>query len=105
MSGKQNRPQDSYSSARDAFDELKIEDKALFLIEATVSTIGRGLEDAGRALTHLFEDLVRGGHGEDTAPSEAAPSEAAPTTPKKAPKKTPRQTTRTRKKNDAPDAS
>lgn len=71
MPAQNTRSGDSYQSARKAFDALDIEDRALFLLEATVTTIGRGIEEAGRALSRVLEDLVAG-------PGEPPPEDAEP---------------------------
>ncbi len=60
---------------REAFERLAVEDRALFLIEATASTLALGVEQAGRALA---EELGRwfGGAHEADPPAEAAPEAA-----------------------------
>lgn len=50
---------EAYERARDAFDDMKIEDRAVFLIEATVSTIARGIDQAGRAVADELDRLFR----------------------------------------------
>jgi hypothetical protein len=63
-----------YQRTRAEFDELAIEDKAVFLVEATVSTIARGVEEAGRKLAEELDTLFR------TEPwaAEAEPEETQP---------------------------
>lgn len=50
-----------YEQARSAFDDLGIEDKAVFLMEAATRTITRGIEDGARRLSdelnRAFDDL------------------------------------------------
>lgn len=40
----------AYKQAREAFEDLKVEEKAIFLVEAAVHTIARGMEEGFRAL-------------------------------------------------------
>jgi hypothetical protein len=42
--------QEQFDKARREFDQLRAEDKAVFLLEATVSTIARGVEQFGQAV-------------------------------------------------------
>lgn len=73
-----------YHQAREAFDDLKIEDRAVFLLEATVSTVARGVEEAGRALADEFDRFFRTCREEraETPRSAAAPGPAEPPTAK-----------------------
>lgn len=51
--GKEQSEQ--YREARRQFDDLRIEDKAVFLLESTVSTLARGLEEFGRVVSENLE--------------------------------------------------
>lgn len=51
--GKENSEQ--YRDARKQFDELRIEDKAVFLLESTVTTLARGLETLGLSIGETLE--------------------------------------------------
>lgn len=66
-----------YHETRRQFDELRLEDKAVFLLEATVSTLGRGLEQAGRvlgdALENAFNEAERAA-GKETGADDPEPS-------------------------------
>jgi hypothetical protein len=52
---EQAKHSERFHEARRQFDELKLEDKAVFLLEATVTTLARGLEHAGKALGDAME--------------------------------------------------
>lgn len=69
-----------YERARSEFDHLRIEDKAIFLLEATVSTMARALEDAGHALADEIDSWFRPHRPrhEQTEP-EAPPASRPPT--------------------------
>lgn len=53
--------QEQYRRLRESFDELQIQDQALFLVEAAVSTLARGIEQAGETLADEVGDVFRGG--------------------------------------------
>lgn len=70
-----------YRNLRESFDELQIQDKALFLVEAAVSTVARGLEQAGETLAGEMEDLFSGGRARRHR--ERSPGAARPATSEK----------------------
>ncbi|MGI9174782.1 MAG: hypothetical protein ACR2GR_05645 [Rhodothermales bacterium] len=74
-----------YRQAREAFDHLKIEDRAVFLLEATVSTVARGVEDAGRVLANELDRMFSAfrQEGPEASRSAASPGPAEPPTAKK----------------------
>lgn len=45
-----NKTNEHYKSARNAFDDLKIEEKAVFLIESTVAMLVQGIETVGKTV-------------------------------------------------------
>lgn len=51
MSEQGQERKERYSRVRTEFDDLNTEDKVLFLMEATVSTIARGVDEFGRAVS------------------------------------------------------
>jgi hypothetical protein len=51
--------EDAYEQARHGFDALRLEERAAFLVEATVSTLAEGLDAAGRALAHELNRSAR----------------------------------------------
>ena len=80
-----------YYRAREAFDDLKIEDRAVFLLEATVATVARGVEEVGRALADELDRFFRSSRTEEAgaprstgtaAPGPAEPPTAARTAPR-----------------------
>ena len=50
---------EQFERVRSAFDQLKIEDRAVFLVEATVATVAQGIDQAGRAMGVILEDLFK----------------------------------------------
>jgi|GEM_PF-6136486 len=57
MSENEHTRSPSFDAARAAFDELNTEDRAAFLLEATLRTVGHGLEEAGKSLAHIVDQL------------------------------------------------
>lgn len=51
MSEQAQERKEHYKRVRTEFDDLDTEDKVLFLMEATVSTIARGVDEFGRAVS------------------------------------------------------
>lgn len=51
MSEQGQERKERYRRVRTEFDDLDAEDKVLFLMEATVSTIARGVDEFGRAVS------------------------------------------------------
>ncbi|MFB6098770.1 MAG: hypothetical protein ABEK84_06620 [Salinibacter sp.] len=68
---------ESYERVRRDFEELEIETRARFLIEASASTLAKGLEEVGRVLAEGIEDTVRRANrsSERTAPHEPGAAE------------------------------
>ncbi len=52
-----------YDEARRNFDELDVEKQTRFLIEATASTLARGVLEVGETLAHGLEDIMRQAKG------------------------------------------
>ncbi len=77
MSESEKKRETSFDAARAAFEALGTEDRAAFLVEATLSTVGHGLEQAGRTAADLLDQLFR----VESCGDEAAEDE--PATPKK----------------------
>lgn len=74
-----------YDAARTAFDELKLEDKAAFVVESTVNTMADLFRQAAQQLGDLFQDV---GARVQTEPKPHAeepevPPSAEPTDPTK----------------------
>ena len=47
-----------YRDAKDAFDTLELEDKAIFLMDAVFSTLLGGIEDVSSVVTDAVDDLM-----------------------------------------------
>lgn len=79
--GKQQNEQ--YREARRQFDDLRIEDKAVFLLESTVSTLARGLEEFGRVVSdnieRSFEEAERRREKREAEPSSPSTGATSPT--------------------------
>ena len=91
MTKQQDPRREQYEHARRAFEELAIEDRALFIVQETIGTVVRGIEEAGRALSRELDDLFREVEHEAEAAAEEAEAAAAP------PPKTTARKTSTRK--------
>jgi hypothetical protein len=77
-----------YKRTREEFDELEIEDKAVFLLEATVATFARGVETFGRALADQIDRAFTAarnprspGTEEEAPPPETGAGPAEPGSP------------------------
>lgn len=55
MTEQEGQHSEQYREARRRFDDLKMEDKAVFLLESTVSTLARGIEEFSRAVADSLE--------------------------------------------------
>lgn len=55
MTTRDKENSEQYQEARKHFDELHIEDKAVFLLESTVTTLARGIETLGRSIGETLE--------------------------------------------------
>jgi hypothetical protein len=70
----------SYKEARSAFEKLEAQDKVAFAVEATFSAVGHAIEEVGRGLSSIFDDLARDAarsFGEDDPGPEQPPHEPA----------------------------
>jgi len=99
---EQKQKSEAYLKLRTAFDELDVDEKALFLVEAAMSMVAHGAREAGNVVTKVVDDIVdnikKEQAAEDGAEAEAEAEEApAPekkpaakkTTKKRAPRKKP----------------
>lgn len=74
-------PDRRYEDARRHFEELDVEEKASFLVEAAASTLARGVSEAGEVLAGTLEDLVRQARtGSSRASETRGPGAAEPET-------------------------
>lgn len=79
MAEKAKNTKEEYRQARDRFDSLKIEEKAIFLVESAFSMLAQGIE----ALGSMFSEQINKVYEETE--TKAADSEKEKQTP---PKKT-----------------
>lgn len=77
-----DRRHDSYDQARRSFEELEADEQASFLVEATATTLARGLEQAGRTLAEGLQQFVRQAQRRSSSSPDAssAPGAAEPET-------------------------
>lgn len=92
MSQEKNRRSKEFSSARDIFDNLEVDEKALFLMESTVKALFDGLQEAADTFSESMKDAFS--RGQDYAPEEERAAEKAK---KKKPEKKKTASRRTRK--------
>ncbi|PSQ98135.1 MAG: hypothetical protein BRD51_03420 [Bacteroidetes bacterium SW_11_64_17] len=71
---------DSYDQVRHNFEDLKIEERARFLIEASASTLAKGVEQVGHVLAEGLEDVIRHERRSETRAEESGPGAAEPET-------------------------
>lgn len=101
MSDHHHARKEEYQRAFSAFDDLKLEEKAFFLVDAAMTTVARALESAGRALSRELDNLAQTvveaeeAVEEEVADAAEAAAEATPPPPKK--KTTTRKKTTTKK--------
>lgn len=70
-----------YDEARRNFDDLSVEERTRFLVEATASTLAQGLLQAGEALADGLEDVIRQARRRSARRSEShGPGAAEPET-------------------------
>lgn len=82
---------DRYDQTRRDFDAMNLEKQATFLVEASVSMLARGIEEAGHALADGLDDVfeqARRGRGSASEPAtKSGPGPAEPeTSQRQAPK-------------------
>ena len=73
---------ESYDRMRRDFEDLEVEKRARFLIEASASTLAKGLEEVGRVLADGLEDVM--GKAERQPASGSDPSGPGPAEPETA---------------------
>ncbi len=55
MTEQKGQHSEQYREARRQFDDMRLEDKAVFLLESTVSTLARGLEEVSKVVADSLE--------------------------------------------------
>jgi len=72
---------ETYRHTREAFDRMKVDEQASFLVEATASVLARGVEQVGRAVADGLDELFRGAQSTASASRrERGPGPAEPET-------------------------
>lgn len=71
---------DHYEQTRRNFDELESEERVRFLLEASVSTIAKGLEQAGQILSDSLEQAMQSHQSSRASGSSNRPGAAEPET-------------------------
>lgn len=60
MNERNQERKEQYKRVRTDFEDLTIEDKALFILEATITTLARGVEQIGRVVSDQINDIFSG---------------------------------------------
>ena len=71
---------DSYDRVRHDFEELEVEKQAQFLIEASASTLAKGIEQAGQVLADELGNVMHRAGRSSASSSKAGPGPAEPET-------------------------
>ena len=74
MNERNQERKEQYKRVRTDFEDLAIEDKALFILEATVSTLARGIEQFGRVVSDQINDVFSGWNERPPEPDPTAPT-------------------------------
>ena len=77
-----------YDDTRRRFDDLNMEEQARFLVEATATTVARGLVQASKTVAEGLEDVIRDARKGRTQASE--PGQPGPAEPEMAQQRSPR---------------
>ena len=75
MTDQQDPRHEQYDRVRDAFDDLKIEDKTVFLIKETVNTIVQGVEEAALSIIEEFYSMFGAEPADEAAAEEKTAAE------------------------------
>lgn len=73
-------PNKRYSDTRRQFEELDLEQQASFLVEATASTLARGVTQVGEVLADGLEDILRRSRKGSRRAGREGPGPAEPET-------------------------
>lgn len=71
---------ESYDRMRSDFEELEVEKQAQFLIEASASTLAKGIEQVGQVLADGLGDVMHRADPSSTTSDKAGPGAAEPET-------------------------
>ncbi len=80
MSEQGQERKERYKRVRTEFDDLDTEDKVLFLMEATVSTLARGVDEFGRAVSDEINKAFSRRAEKREKQDKASPEEPTSTT-------------------------
>lgn len=98
MAEKAKKDKEQYRQARDEFDSLNIEEKAIFLVESTFSMLAHGIEAFGAVFSEQINKVYQEeGEEEEEKASKTPPKARKTTTRKTAARKTAARKTTTRK--------
>ena len=56
----ENDKSHAYGQARSAFDALKMDERAAFLVESVVAMLAEGVGEAGRVVSEVIDEMARG---------------------------------------------
>jgi len=110
MTDHEDPRREYYKRVHDAFDELTIEDKAVFLVKEALNTFVQGIDEATRIIMSGFEAMFEGpspaaAEAEEAQAPEKGPKKSTASTKKSttgAPKATPPKTRKTTRKTPSP---
>lgn len=91
-----NDKSQEYERARAAFDALRMEERAAFLVESLVAMVADGVGEAGRVVQEVVDEMAEALDGLSCKDDDAGPAAAADAPPKAAPKRPARKTARPR---------
>ena len=69
---------EGYSKTRGSFDELNVEEQAVFIVESAVNMIVKSVQKAGDAFSNAFEEMKMDGDDDAAAKSEPVKKKAKP---------------------------
>ncbi len=95
-----SKHKEAYNDARNAFDGLKIEEQALFLVESAISMLAQGIEQVGAMMARQFDDEATSSEGTADAPPRTTKKGDAKATKSATPSPTPRKPRAARTKPD-----
>jgi hypothetical protein len=78
MAAKGKSDDSAFEQARRSFQDLNLQDRAVFLVEAAVSTLAKGLEDATETLSQEIDAILKGAATAGQREQDAATSEESP---------------------------
>lgn len=80
-----------YDKTRRDFESMNLEEQATFLVEATVSTLARGIEEAGHALADGLDDVFRQARRKRSSSAPEAESGPGPAEPETSQRQAPKE--------------